>query len=49
MTTNRPHYFCHISLMLLSTAALSAPVATPPTAAPQADVAPAGTPELPTA
>ena len=49
MTPNRPHYFCHISLMLLSTAALSAPVQTPGAVAPSAEVAPAGTPELPPA
>ena len=47
MLSNRPHYFCHISLMLLSTAALAAQVAPATPGAPQAEVAPAGTPELP--
>ena len=31
---NRPHYFCHISLMVLSTAALAQVPATAPGASP---------------
>lgn len=48
---NRPHYFCHISLMLLSTAALAqaAPQAAPMSSAPDTAQPVPASPQAPAA